>query len=274
MDGSTPELRPVQASVSGRMLPRMSTLRTIAALSMRELTTSNGDTAGGYLWSVISPVVGIIGLAMIFSAGFRVPPLGDNFAIFYATGMLPFFMFRSVCARVEFAIQSSRNLLNFPRVTLFDVLMSKFIMAVLTQAVVSVLVFGFILYFYDTDTTFRVAEILKSFATAAVLGFGIGLMNCAVKTKFPLWDMVWNFVSRPLVIISGIIILVETLPRPYSEWLLWNPLVHITGRVREAFYVDYVGSYADLRYPLEIALVTTFIGLAGIRLFSRELLDK
>ena len=52
------------------------------------------------------------------------------------------------------------------------------------------------------------------------------------------------------------------------------PLVHITGRVREAFYVDYVGSYADLRYPLEIALVTTFIGLAGIRLFSRELLDK
>ena len=38
--------------------------------------------------------------------------------------------------------------------------------------------------------------------------------------------------------------------------------------------VDYVGSYADLRYPLEIALVTTFIGLAGIRLFSRELLDK
>ena len=78
-------------------------------------------------------------------------------------------------------------------------------------------------------------------------------MNCAMKTKFPLWDLVWNFVSRPLVIISGIIILVETLPRPYSEWLLWNPLVHITGRVREAFYVDYVGSYADLRYPLEIA---------------------
>ncbi len=274
MDGSTPELRPVQASVSGRMLPRMSTLRTITALSLRELTTSNGDTAGGYLWSVVSPVVGILGLAMIFSAGFRVPPLGDNFAIFYATGMLPFFMFRSVCARVEFAIQSSRNLLNFPRVTLFDVLMSKFIMAVLTQAVVSVLVFGFILYFYDTDTTFHVAEILKSFATAALLGLGIGLMNCAMKTKFPLWDLVWNFVSRPLVIISGIIILVETLPRPYSEWLLWNPLVHITGRVREAFYVDYVGSYADLRYPLEIALVTTFIGLAGIRLFSRELLDK
>ena len=66
MDGSTPELRPVQASVSGRMLPRMSTLRTITALSLRELTTSNGDTAGGYLWSVVSPVVGILGLAMIF----------------------------------------------------------------------------------------------------------------------------------------------------------------------------------------------------------------
>lgn len=191
------ELRPVQATVSGRMLPRFATLRAVLALCLREVTTSNGDTAGGYLWSVISPVIGIIGLAMIFSAGFRTPPLGDNFAIFYATGLLSFTMFRSVCARVEFSIKASRNLLNFPRVTIFDVLISKFLMAVLTQAAISAVVFAIILYFYDTGTTFHIIQILQSFSVAALLGFGIGLMNCAVKTKFPLWELVWSFVSRP-----------------------------------------------------------------------------
>lgn len=267
------KLRPVRTTVSGRVLPRFSTLRTIVAMSLREVTTSNGDTAGGYLWSVISPVIGIIGLSYIFSAGFRTPPLGENFAIFYATGLLPFTMFRSVSARVEHSIRASRNLLNFPRVTIFDVLISKFIMAVMTQAAISVLVLGFILYFYQPDTTFHIVQILQAFSVAALLGFGFGVMNCAIKTKFPLWEVIWNFVNRPLMLISGVIILVESLPRPYSEWLMWNPLVHITGRLREAFYVDYVGSYTDLRFPLELALVTAFIGLAGVKLFARELLD-
>lgn len=273
MTENVSHLHPVQATVSARLLPSFSTLRTITALCLREVTTSNGDMAGGYLWSVLNPVIGIVGLAIIFSAGFRTPPLGENFAIFYATGLLPFYMFRNVASRVEHSVRASRNLLNFPRVTIFDVLISKFIMAVLTNAAVSVLVFSFILYFYDTDTTFHIVQILQAFGVAALLGFGIGAMNCAIKTKIPLWDIVWSFVNRPLLLISGIIILVETLPRPYSEWLLWNPLVHVTGRMREAFYIDYVGSYADLRYPLEVALVTAFIGLAGMRLFIRELLD-
>ncbi|MDO5604927.1 MAG: ABC transporter permease [Paracoccus sp. (in: a-proteobacteria)] len=274
MSDQSSDLRPVQATSRSRMLPQFSTLRTIAALCMRELTTTHGDAAGGYLWSVLSPVVGIFALAVIFSAGFRSPPLGDNFAIFYATGLLPFSMFRSVCARVEFSIRASRNLLNFPRVTIFDVLISKFIMAVLTQAVIAALVLGGLLYFYETDTTFLIQPILASFATAAALGLGIGVMNCAIKTKFPLWEFIWSTINRPLVLLSGIIILVESLPRPYSEWLLWNPLVHITGRMREAFYIDYVGSYTDLRFPLEVALISLFIGLAGIRLFTRELLDQ
>ncbi|WP_299474016.1 ABC transporter permease [uncultured Paracoccus sp.] len=273
MKGATNELRPVQTTVSGRVLPRFSTMRTIVALCLREVTTSNGDTAGGYMWSVVSPVIGIIGLSYIFSAGFRTPPLGENFAIFYATGLLPFTMFRSVCGRVEFSIRASRQLLNYPRVTVFDVLISKFIMATITQAAISALVLAFILYFYQPDTTFHIVQILQSFIVAALMGFGFGVMNCAVKTKLPLWEMLWNFVSKPLLLVSGVIILVESLPRPYSEWLLWNPLVHITGRMREAFYVDYVGSYTDLRFPLEIALVSAFIGMAGIKLFARELLD-
>lgn len=272
MDGAG-GLRPVRTTVSGRVLPRFSTLRTVVALCLREVTTSNGDTAGGYLWSVVSPVIGIVGLTIIFSAGFRTPPLGENFAIFYATGMLPFTMFRSVCARVEHSIRASRNLLNFPRVTIFDVLISKFIMAVMTQAAISVLVLGFILYVYKPDVTFHVIQVMQAFGVAALLGFGIGVMNCAIKTKLPLWEMVWTFISRPLLLVSGVMFLVETLPRPYNEWLLWNPLVHFIGRLREAFYVDYIGSYTDLRYPLEIALVTSFIGLAGIKLFARELLD-
>ncbi|MDO5642261.1 MAG: ABC transporter permease [Paracoccus sp. (in: a-proteobacteria)] len=273
LTGRMGALRPVRTAASGRMLPRFATLRTVVALSLRELTTSNGDTAGGYLWSVLTPVIGIIGLAYIFSAGFRTPPLGENFAIFYATGLLPFFMFRNTCARVEHSIRASRNLLNFPRVTIFDVLVAKFLMAVMTQAAISAIVFVVILRVYDTNTTFHILQILQAFGVAALLGFGIGVMNCAIKTKFPLWEMVWSFVSRPLVLLSGVIILVESLPRPYGEWLLWNPLVHITGRMREAFYIDYVGSYTDLGYPLLLALGSSFIGLAGMKIFARELLD-
>ena len=270
MDGSG-QLRPVRTTVSGRVLPSFATLRTVVALCLREVTTSNGDTAGGYMWSVVSPVIGIIGLTFIFSAGFRTPPLGENFAIFYATGMLPFTMFRSVCGRVEHSIKASRNLLNFPRVTIFDVLISKFIMAVITQAAISVLVLSYIIYFYKPDTTFHIVQVLQSFSVAALLGFGVGVMNCAIKTKLPLWELVWNFVSRPLLLISGIMFLVETMPRPYSEWLLWNPLVHITGQTRKSFYPSYAGDYVSPAYVLGMSLLVYAIGLALLIRYHRDL---
>lgn len=260
--------------IGKRVMPRYAGARTIMAMCLREISSQNSGFAGGYLWSLIMPVITIIALVMVFSAISRTPPVGHDFAIFYATGMLPFTMFRNMSSKMEWSIQRARNLLNFPRVTFFDVFLASFLVTFVTQILITVIIMATILFLFDTDTTFSLIGNAEVYLSAAFLGTGVGLTNLAIKTKFPLWEFIWSFATRPLLFISGIIILVESLPRPYSDWLMLNPLVHITGRLREVTYVDYNGSYASLLYSNQIALVLNFVGLFGVFLFSREILDR
>ena len=128
-----------------RQVPRAATLRTVFALILREMSTTYGRSPGGYLWAVAEPAVGIALMVWLFSIGFRSPPLGSNFAIFYATGLLPFFFFLMIANKVQTAIQFSKQLLAYPRVTFMDALLARFGLAVLTNAMVSYLLFLMIL---------------------------------------------------------------------------------------------------------------------------------
>ena len=72
---------------------RFSTLRTVLALMLREMSTTYGRSPGGYLWAILEPAGGIAMMSVAFGLVLRSPSLGTNFPIFYATGYLPFMMY-------------------------------------------------------------------------------------------------------------------------------------------------------------------------------------
>ncbi|WP_413219923.1 ABC transporter permease [Tritonibacter mobilis] len=253
---------------------RFSALRTVAALILREMSTTYGRSPGGYIWVILEPVLGIGLLVAIFSSGFRSPPLGSNFALFYATGLLSMFMFTTTAAKVSQTVNYSRQLLNYPRVTLMDAILARFILNVLTQMVIMVIVLGCILMFTETRSTFHLDRILSSIAMAASLGLGIGLLLCTLISQHPIWQTVWSVLTRPLILISGVIILHETLPQPYSGWLDWNPLVHVSGQMRLAFYYSYRAEYLDVRYVYLVALTCGVLGLFFLRSYYRNMMEK
>ena len=119
---------------------RQSTLRAVSALILREVSTTYGRSPGGYVWAVLEPAAGIALLTLIFSVGFRSPPLGTNFALFYAAGLLPFLMYSDISGKLGQTIQFSRALLAYPRVTFLDALMARFLLNMMTQLVVHGLV--------------------------------------------------------------------------------------------------------------------------------------
>ena len=71
-------------------------LRVLFALMVREMATKFGRSWGGYIWAIAEPLGGIMLLTVAFSFAFRKPPLGTNFALFYATGIIPFYLFSNV----------------------------------------------------------------------------------------------------------------------------------------------------------------------------------
>ena len=257
-------------------MPRFVMSRTIFALVMRQMTTTNVRSPGGVLWAILSPVGAIVVLSLIVTMiGLRTPALGTNFPIFFATGVLPFLMAMHVSGSVGGAIANSRQLLTYPRVTFLDAILARFLFSALVDLVVFYVVITFILLTFETRTMLDFPQVLLSVSMAFALGFGIGSVNCLLQAIFPVYQSLWGiFMGRPLFLASGIIFIPENVPHPYSEWMLWNPFIHITGCMRRAFYFSYDATWVSPVYVFSISAVLTLIGLLFLRRYYRDLLER
>jgi len=253
---------------------RFSGSRTVTALILREMSSSYGRSPGGYVWLILEPVLGILFMTTLFVAlGLRTPQLGTNFAIFLATGLLPFNMYLDVSNKTSQAINYSKSLLSYPRVTYVDAIVARVILSVLIQLVVGFILITAIKTAFETRTVILMGPILLSYAMAVTLGVGVGLLNCFLITRFPIWQQIWGIANRPLFFLSGIIILAESLPSQYLSWFLWNPLIHVTAEMRHGFYVGYEPFYVDPVYVFLVSLVLGLTGMVFLYRYHRDMLE-
>jgi capsular polysaccharide transport system permease protein len=248
--------------------------RAIAALMLREMATRYGRSPGGYLWAVLEPLGAIAILSIGFSILIRSPSLGTSFLLFYATGFMPFVLYQDVSNHVARAIHFSRALLHFPVVTWVDAVGARFFLNALTGVLVAAILLGSIATLTDTRVTIDLAPILLSLGLAILLGGGVGVLNCALIGLFPVWMQVWSIATRPLFIISGVFFLYEDMPAAIQNILWWNPLLHVTGIMREGFYATYEASYASPLFAALTGLVTLFFGVVLMGRYHRDILQN
>lgn len=252
----------------------LTTLRAITAMVLREMVTTYGRSPGGYVWAVLEPAAGIALLTLIFSVGFRTPPLGTNFALFYASGMLPFLMYADITNKLGQTVQFSRALLNYPRVTFVDALVARFLLNALTQMMVHCAVLGFIIFVQKPDTTFDFTPIIISYLMVFSLAIGFGTLNSFLTLAYPLWQTAWAIVNRPMFLISCIFFTFESVPQPYSDYLWYNPLAHVVGVMRDGFYPFYHPTYVSYAYPFAISAVACISGLFLLNRYHRDILNQ
>lgn len=252
---------------------RFPALRSIGALVAREMSTTYGRSVGGYFWAIAEPVAGIVLLSLLFSIALRSPPIGTNFAIFYATGFLPFVFWRDVQTKVALSLRFSRHLLFYPTVSYIDAVLARFLLGSLTQLLIFYLVIMGIVTIWETRTYMDPLLILSSLAAAAILALGVGTLNCFLFWAVPVWENIWAVINRPLLLVSGVIFLHDRVPQPWQDWLWWNPLVHVTGQMRRGFFPQYQGEYVLMMYPYGLGLGMTVIGLILLNRFNRDILN-
>lgn len=248
--------------------------RSINALILREIATSYGRSPGGYIWALLEPIAGIALLTLVFSVSFHAPALGINFPLFYATGMLPFMMFTHLSNKVAQSIEFSRPLLAYPAVTWLDAICARFSLNLVTSLLVGLAIFSGILSTMPTRTALDLAAILEAYSLAAVLGLGIGTMNCLIQGLFPVWVHVWSILMRPMFLISCIFFTFETIPENFRTWLWFNPLIHVIGIMRRGFYPQYDAAYANATYVGLLALVCLSAGMFFLRPVHRQILNR
>jgi capsular polysaccharide transport system permease protein len=249
-------------------------LRVLFALIVREMGTRFGRSWGGYLWAIAEPLGGIVLLTIAFSFAFRKPPLGSNFALFYATGIIPFFLFSHVTGSVGQAINSNRGLLTYPVVRPLDAVLAKFVTDLVTMLIVALLLYPGIILWNDLPVSPDLAAIFNGFLLMGLLGLGFGTLNCVLFGFWPTWRHVWNVLTKPLFLMSCMFYTFESLP-PQAQAVLWyNPLVHGVGLVRSGFYSGYDASYVAPLYVLGISLGCFLVGAYLLRRHRSFLLER
>lgn len=244
------------------------------ALILREMSTTYGRSWAGFFWTIAEPVAGIVLLTALFSFMLRMPPMGVNFQIFYATGLIPFMFYQTVSAKVAQSIAFSRPLLGYPAVTFVDTLIARAIVSAATGIMVAYLVFAAILLMYETRTTLQVSYIAMSLAMAFVLAVGVGVLNCFLFARFPAWSMIWGVLMRPLMLVSCVLHIYDDVPYPYREYLLINPLVHVVGQMRRGFYQSYTGDYVSPTYVFLLGLGLMTVGLALLSVYRNQVINE
>ncbi len=244
------------------------------ALILREMSTRYGRSPGGYVWAILEPLGAIVVLAVGFSLLLRTPSLGNSFLLFYATGYLPFSLYSTLADNIARSINFSRALLYYPAVSWIDTVLARFILNSLTTILVSYILLASILHFSNTRSVISFEPIVWSMVLAMLLGLGVGTLNCVIFGMWPVWQTIWGIATRPLMIASGVLFLYDDLPQGAQNVLWYNPLIHITGLMREGFYTTYTASYVSKIYVLVLSFALLALGLLLLRRYHRELLER
>ena len=249
-------------------LPSMTAMRAIMALMLREMGSTYGDSPGGYVWAVVQPIGMIIILAIGFSLLIKSPSLGTSFILFYATGFLTYDLFSQIMKVVLDALKYSRAMLSYPRVIWLDAILARFLLNTLTYLSVFCIVISGVLLFEETRTVITIQPILIGLSICMLLGLGVGMLNCLLIGLFPVWKTIWKILTRPLLIASGVLFIMEDMPTTVQNILWWNPVIHATGLVRSGFYPSYHASYVSLIYCFGVAM--TLICFALLMLWTKH----
>ena len=240
---------------------------------IREMSTSYGRSYFGYLWTLLEPLGGIAILSIAFSMILVSPSVGDNFALFYATGFLPFTMFHKVQLNVSKAIEQNRQLLFYPEVGYTDAIFGRLILTATTELVGSIVILSGIILLFGIRLYIELPGVALSLAAAMILGLGVGTVNSVLQYILPSWANLWSIATRPLFIISGIFYTFDTLPLWARESLWYNPLIHIIGQMRKGVYNIYHGDYVTILYPILLGGGLFLLGLILLRNFAKGMIN-
>lgn len=210
------------------------------AMFVREaLSRTMGDRMG-WFWMIFEPVafVGIMVSIRSFIRGGRLV-VNAEFIPWLIAGLMGFMLVREGMLRGMGAIEGNQALFAYRQVQPIDpVLVRNFLEGALRSLVFLIFIGGGLMLGLDMypDNALRV---MAAWLSLWSLGLGLGLVTSVAATLVPEIGKVIRMLSLPLMILSGVIIPLNSLPHWLLEYLMLNPIPHGLETLRLGFFEKY-----------------------------------
>jgi capsular polysaccharide transport system permease protein len=266
--------QPAPARAQAPRSRRFKFLRVTTALMLREISSTDSRTSLGFLWQLIEPIATVTLLTIFFQMMTRTPPLGTNYPLFYVTGVLPFSVFSTVGNKVSGAVRYSKPLLEFPSVSVIDAILARFMLNFVIECAVFVILTSSIIGYYHLKVIINIPMAVEAMMMAGALALGVGTFNSVLFVAYPVYETIYSVITRPLMLISGVLFVIKGMPEPVRSWMQWNPVSHPVAMMRAAFFPGADVTFVSPMYIALISMVAFTFGLVTLRRFFRDALER
>lgn len=238
-----------------------------------EFKLKYADSALGYVWSLLKPLVLFAVLYVVFGRFFKLEEF-PNFPLYLLLGIVLWFFFLDATTNGMYSVLVRGSLLRklaFPRIT---IPVSVTLTSAMTFAVNLVAVAAFVV---GARVTPRLEWLLIPALLLELFAFslGVALILATLLVRFRDVAQVWDLGTNVLFYASPIIYPVQFLPPWFQPVAFLNPFVQVMQDIRTVMlgappqlpYAAFYGGSAGRTLSVAIALAV-FVG--GIVLFRRE----
>lgn len=237
------------------------------ALLLREFSARFGRSRVGFFWVLIEPIAHVAFPVAMFGFILDRHVTGYDYPVFLLYGLLPYFLFRSICMQTMDGVNASRGLLSYRPVHLIDLIFTK---AIFTLALESMLflIIGLALTFFGYDLVpYLPIEWLGLMVGVSSFALGLGMVFAAIASFIPDARAVIRVCFMPLYLLSGVVLPISRFPPEIVDRLSVNPLLHWIEASRQLGLAHYRPieqlSYQVIFFSMAL---TVFFGLALYRL--------
>ncbi len=242
------------------------------ALFFRETLTRLFSSRLAWFWLIIEPIVHILFFSLIFSA-FRINRVSgiDTFHWLFI-GVAGYFVFQRTMSQTMRSVSSNLALFVYRQIKPIDTVFTRAILEILI-AVVVIMISSLLLFLFDFQMNpSNLIGFMAAFVLLWLLGLSVGLFFAVITGFIPDMSQVIDFLMRPLYFLSGVLLPITNMPKPYREILMYNPIANAIESARFSFSNLYVKPpELDYEYLIIFVMVSFFLGLTLLRHFSSEL---
>lgn len=251
------------------------TLAVWRAIFLREALDRLFGERGAWFWLLIEPVTHISVIALVWRALSTRAIGGIDIAVWTMVGMLAFFLFRRTATQVMFSADCNKPLFVYRQVKPFDAAIVRGGLEAFLMTLVSIIILV-IAYLLGHDVIPNdPLLVMASVAGLWLFGIGYGLVTSVLMELVPELEHIFKILMMPLYLMSGTIIPLTSIPMPYRDYLMINPIAHGLEVVREGFVPNYHAvPGSSLAYLYAFSVVTVFLGLLLYRRFALRLVMR
>jgi capsular polysaccharide transport system permease protein len=203
----------------------------------------------------------------------QIAPLGNEYGIYAATGILPYILFLYPARMTMLCLVDSMPLLSFPVVKPVDVIAAR----VVVEAVVAftvILLFLLVLAAIGLDVwPYNIEQATAAVFSTVYLSVSFGVFSAVAYRLVRSWLWIQITIMITMYLTSGAFYDVRMLSPEARAWLGVNPLFHCVQWLRAAYYEGYGDELLNRQYLLGFATLTLLLGLAFERFIRGRLLQ-